>query len=120
MRKTLIAAALLAVANTSGAFAHDVSWQAQPHAHPTYRAHSHSGPTIKQQVRIVCFRGPTSETIWDKPRAVFIDDLVTLGYDFSEASAIANLICTDATAVGQPELLKERLLAAIAQNPPGH
>lgn len=118
MKTTLIAAAMLLGMAGAGA-AHDIGSGAQPHGHILNRAHSHSGPTITQQVRINCYRGPWRETIWDHPRGEFIDDLMMLGYDYTNASAIAYRVCRDVTNVGNVAGQKAALLNAIAQTPPG-
>lgn len=119
MKKLFIAAAVLA--GVSGAaLAHETGSGAQAHSHPVDRAHSHSGPTVTKQIRIDCYRGPWKETIWDHPRAAFIDDLVAFGYDSSDASAIAYRVCRDVTALGDSDALRTNLLNAIAQTPPTH
>lgn len=119
MKRIALAAAAMTALITTGAQAHEIGGGAMAHAHPQTRAHSHSGPTTTAQVRIDCYRGPWTETIWDHPRGIFIDDLMNLGYDYSNASAIAYRICRDVRALGQPEVLRANLLNAIAQQPPG-
>jgi hypothetical protein len=117
----MIATALLAAVIGGGAAAHELtSTGAQPHGHGQMRTHSHNAPVITQQVRIDCYRGPWNETIWDHPRAAFIDDLVMLGYEYGDASAVAYRVCRDVTAVGNSARLRSALLEAIAQTPPGH
>ncbi|MCF7700243.1 hypothetical protein [Loktanella sp. M215] len=65
-----------------------------------------------------CYRGPTTATIWDHPQGSFVTDLVAYGYDYANANAIATVICKDETLVNNPELLKARVAAEIAQMPP--
>ncbi len=69
-------------------------------------------------ITISCFRGPTANVIWDRPNAVFIEDLVRLGYSYPQAQAIAERVCRDEYGVGQPEYLKATLLDLMARTPP--
>ena len=59
------------------------------------------GPT-GHQIVVSCYRGPWREVIWDRPNAVFVDTLVSVGYDYSTASAIATRVCRDQSLVGNP------------------
>lgn len=121
MKVRFIATALVAALMASGVSAHDVRNSSRAHAHPDTRSHSHANKrVVTQQVRINCFRGPIRETVWDHARSVFIEDLVSLGYNYDAALAIATRICRDVTAVGNPDALRANLLNAIAKNPPGH
>ncbi len=70
--------------------------------------HGAYGPTGNQIV-VSCFRGPWREVIWDRPNAVFIDTLVSVGYDFSTAQAIGERVCRDITLVGNPGALKHTM-----------
>lgn len=119
MKKISLAATMAALVMATPVLAHEIPGK-QPHSHPQNRAHAHTGPTVQHQIRINCYRGPLSETIWDHARAVFIDDLVTFGYDYTNALAIATRVCRDVTSVGNPERLRQGLLNAIAETPPGH
>lgn len=67
--------------------------------------HGAYGPT-GHQIVVSCFRGPWKEVIWDRPNAVFIDTLVSVGYDFSTAQAIGERVCRDDRLVGDPAALK--------------
>ncbi len=120
MKYVSLVAAALTMALTGGVAAHDINGSAQAHAHPQNRAHAHSGPTTTAQIRIDCYRGPWKETIWDHPRGAFIDDLMLIGYDYANASAIAYRICRDVRTSGNPPAMQAALLNAIAQTPPGH
>lgn len=71
------------------------------------------------QIVISCYRGPLTETIWDHPRAVFIDSLVSYGYSYPEASALAYRVCRDVTLVGNDQALLDATRAAITSQPPG-
>lgn len=75
------------------------------HGHHNYGAY---GPTGNQIV-VSCYRGPWKEVIWDRPNAVFVDSLVSVGYDFSTAAAIAERVCRDQTLVGNPGALKANM-----------
>ncbi|KIN70892.1 hypothetical protein Z945_3356 [Sulfitobacter noctilucae] len=85
------AVSLPAMANAGGGAKH--------HHHGAY------GPT-GHQIVVSCFRGPWKEVIWDRPNAVFIDSLVSVGYDFSTAQAIGERVCRDQRLVGNPAALK--------------
>ena len=95
MKKTIVLAALCA-ALAAPAFA------GGKHKH---RDHGAYGPT-GHKIVVSCFRGPWTEVIWDRPNAVFIDSLVSVGYDFSTAHAIGERICRDKALVGDSEALK--------------
>ncbi len=76
-----------------------------------------SNPAV---ITISCFRGPTRDVIWDRPNAVFVQDLVRTGYSFSQAHAIGERICRDEYGVSQPEYLKTTLLNIMAETPPSN
>ena len=125
MKTSLIATAALAAVlmtgqTTAPAFAHDVRGGA-PHAHGHVNTRPHTHPNarvIYQQIRIKCFRGPLAVTAWDHPEAIFVDDLVAIGYDNTEAWAIGNRVCKDSAAYGSADRLRASLQQAIAQDPP--
>lgn len=75
--------------------------------HYKHRNYSYGsyGPT-GYQIVVSCFRGPWNEVIWDRPNAVFVDSLVSVGYDYSTADAIATRVCRDQNLVGRPGALK--------------
>lgn len=88
-----------------------------------------SGATLAQQFpskpganapdfTISCFRGPWRQVIWDRPNAIFLDDLVKLGYTETEALSIGTRICRDEYGVGQPDYLMATLRELIATQPP--
>lgn len=106
MKFAILAGALAALALPAAAGNH-------PHTHHTHKhshghAHTHvveSGPTIT----VSCYRGPWEDVIWDRPNSVFIDSLVTVGYDINTASSIAERICRDSDLVGDTEGLKAEM-----------
>jgi hypothetical protein len=74
-----------------------------------------SNPSV---ITISCFRGPTANVIWDRPNAVFIEDLVRLGYSYPQAQAIAERVCRDEYGVGRPDYMKATLLELMSRTPP--
>lgn len=69
-------------------------------------------------ITISCFRGPSSNVVWDRPNAVFVEDLVRAGYSYPEAHAIGERVCRDEWGVQQPEYLKSALRGIMASSPP--
>jgi len=99
MRQVLkLSAALMLTAGTAFAAGknntHDHNVPFKPHVHE------------KTVITVSCFRGPTTDVIWDRPNSVFIDSLVNAGYDFSTAHAIGERVCRDHDLVGKPGALK--------------
>lgn len=117
--KTIALAIFLAGTLTAGAAAaHDLSYA---HSHVMGTKHAHpNAPVVSKPIHIDCYRGPWKETIWDHPQGAFIDDLVSFGYDFANAQAIATTLCKDESLVDNPDGIKAALLSMIAENPPGH
>jgi len=70
-------------------------------------------------ITISCFRGPTSSVIWDRPNAVFVEDLVRYGYTYPQAHAIGERVCRDEWGVNQKDYLRSSLLQIMAATPPG-
>lgn len=70
------------------------------------------------KITISCYRGPLKEVAWDRPNAVFIDDLVQLGYSLTEASWLGERVCRDEYGVFDPEYLATRFKQLMAENPP--
>jgi hypothetical protein len=68
-------------------------------------------------VTVSCFRGPWRGVIWDRPEAIFTESLVAVGYDYTNAFAIANRICRDQGLVGNQAALKAAMEAIIADAP---
>lgn len=74
--------------------------------------------TDPSKITISCFRGPLRVVAWDRPNAVFIDDLVQLGYSRPEAHAIGERVCRDEYGVYNPEYQLQSLGRILAQTPP--
>lgn len=70
------------------------------------------------QITISCYRGPSTAVIWDRPNAVFIDDLVRYGYNYADAQAIADTICRDEYGVGHQGYMTQQLYQLMAKTPP--
>lgn len=68
-------------------------------------------------VTVSCYRGPLRDVIWDHPEAIFTESLVAVGYDYTNALAIANQICRDITLVDNVGALKAAMEAIIAAAP---
>jgi len=68
-------------------------------------------------VYVSCWRGPWVGVIWDRPEAIFIESLVTVGYDYPSALAIATRICRDSTLVGDSAGLKAEMERIIRDAP---
>lgn len=68
-------------------------------------------------ITISCFRGPSSSVIWDRPNAVFVEDLVRVGYSYPEAHAIGERVCRDEYGVGNHEHMRTSLLNIMASTP---
>ena len=79
--------------------------------------HAASGYT-EHPIYVNCYRGPFSAMIWDRPQGTFVQDLVDFGYDHANANALADMICSDANLVENPERLKAVLLQEMDKNPP--
>lgn len=78
----------------------------------------HHGQTA-HVITVSCYRGPLDDVIWDRPNPVFTDSLVTAGYTFPEAHAIAERVCRDPGSVGQPGALSATMSDILRRSPPG-
>lgn len=67
---------------------------------------------------ISCYRGPFTAVAWDRPNAVFVDDLIEYGYTPTQAIAIGKRVCRDEWGVHNEEYLKQTLLRIISEQPP--
>lgn len=76
--------------------------------------------TNPSAITISCYRGPTSGVVWDRPNAVFVADLVRIGYTYPQAHAIGERVCRDEYGVGNHEYLRTTLLNLMATTPAGH
>lgn len=68
-------------------------------------------------VTVSCYRGPFKDVIWDRPEAVFIESLVSVGYDYTNALAIGNRICRDSALVDDNAALKLAMETIITDAP---
>lgn len=83
--------------------------------HYVYRHHAVGTHVIT----VSCYRGPWEDVIWDRPNPVFTDSLVSAGYTFPEAHAIAERVCRDPGAVGQPDVALATMTNILRSSPPG-
>lgn len=67
---------------------------------------------------ISCYRGPFEAVAWDKPNAIFVDELVEYGYSPAQAMAIGRRICRDEYGVGDEDYLRSTLLRILSETPP--
>jgi len=67
---------------------------------------------------ISCYRGPWKVVYWDRPTAIFIDELVEYGYSPNQAIAIGERICRDEYGVDRPEWLEAQLRRIVTETPP--
>ncbi|GIT89947.1 hypothetical protein JANAI62_05690 [Jannaschia pagri] len=81
----------------------------------------HSAQVRTQDVRITvsCARFSLKGVIWDKPQAVFLDDLVRAGYSPERAYAIGNRICRDEALVGNTAAMGATMRNILRASPPG-
>lgn len=73
--------------------------------------------TNPSAITISCYRGPTSGVVWDRPNAVFVEDLVRVGYTYPQAHAIGERVCRDEYGVGNHEHMRTSLLNIMASTP---
>ncbi len=61
------------------------------------RSDTPSEPTSspKGTINVSCYRGPLKTVAWDRPNAVFIEDLRRYGYSFEQAHVIGERVCRD-------------------------
>jgi len=84
---------------------------AELEAHPGN--HWNQGGTVY----VSCYRGPWRDVIWDRPEAIFVDSLVSVGYDYTNALAIATRVCRDITVVGNDEAMRLEMVRIIREAP---
>lgn len=110
MKRAILLATVVAAAMTTatGAFAHSKS-----------HSHGHDYRFVMGQVTITvsCFRGPWKEVIWDRPNPVFIDSLITAGYDHPTSLAIGERICRDPVLVGDLDRLRSEAIRVLQASP---
>jgi hypothetical protein len=81
-------------------------------------AHHHTRAVEGVTIVVSCFRGPWEDVIWDRPNPVFVDSLVTAGYSFPEAHAIAERVCRDPDTVGDHDGMRRVMEGILANTPP--
>ncbi|MDV7141619.1 hypothetical protein R3X27_02880 [Tropicimonas sp. TH_r6] len=72
----------------------------------------------KGTINISCYRGIARTVAWDRPNAVFVEDLIKYGYGFKEAHIIGERVCRDEWGVGDHGHMKETLLRLLRESPP--
>ncbi|WP_068109810.1 hypothetical protein [Tropicimonas marinistellae] len=73
----------------------------------------------RMTINVSCYRGALKTVAWDRPNAVFIDDLLQLGYTPEQADAIGNRVCRDEYGVGNGAHKIETLKKLLKEIPPG-
>lgn len=76
-----------------------------------------SAATAQNPIVISCYRGPWKEVIWDRANVVFVESLVSAGYDVITAQGIAESICRDPQLVDHPEEMKDALRTVMKKYP---
>lgn len=86
------------------------------------RSDKPSKPTSspKGTINISCYRGALKTVAWDRPNAVFVEDLINYGYTWKEAHTIGERVCRDEWGVGNASHKKESLLRIMRDNPPSN
>ena len=55
-------------------------------------------------INISCYRGALRSTVaWDRPNAVFVEDLVAYGYSWEQAHSIGMRLCRDEWGIGNAQ-----------------
>ena len=106
--KKLLLAAVVAVMGLPAMADHKTHAHGHGHSHGqvTYQYHHGNYGPSGNQIVVSCWRGPWREVIWDRPNGVFVDSLISVGYDYASAHAIAQRVCRDKTLVNNPGALK--------------
>jgi len=68
---------------------------------------------------ISCYRGPFSAVAWDRPNAIFLDELVEYGYNQEEVIMIVKRVCRDEYGVRNEDWMRDTLLRLLVEQPPG-
>jgi len=90
---------------------------ADTYGHYTYGHNRHTAAS--HVITVSCYRGPWEDVIWDRPNPEFTDSLVSAGYTFPEAHAIAERVCRDPGTVGRPGALHATMTNILRSSPPG-
>ncbi len=117
---TLVAGLLILVPGTAAADGPQHGYgHGHSHGHVHVQGHGHNAPVVERvMITVSCFRGPWEEVIWDRPEPVFIDSLVSAGYTFPEAHAIAERVCRDSGGVGSPGHTQATMMQIFEDSPP--
>ena len=70
------------------------------------------------RINISCYRGALPTVAWDRANAVFIQDLMQVGYSYEKATVIAEHICRDEFGVRNAEHQVMRLKEVLRADPP--
>ena len=65
-----------------------------------------------------CYRGPLKQVIWDRPNAIFVESLTSVGYRHAEAYAIAEQVCRNQDLVDRPEAMSKEVRRILRTSPP--
>ena len=87
-------------------------------AHDHQHRYDQEYTNAQHVITVSCYRGPWQDVIWDRPNPVFTDSLVSAGYTFPEAHAIAERVCRDPGAVGSPGALRLVMGNILNDTPP--
>jgi hypothetical protein len=109
-------AILTAVGTAAGVAALALPAAAEHNSRERLPSHHYAAPSGGVVV-VSCFRGPLTETIWDRPAAIFVDSLVAVGYVFPTAHAIAERICRDVALVQDTAGLRAEMERILRQYP---
>ncbi|NDR59510.1 hypothetical protein [Aliiruegeria sabulilitoris] len=110
MKKTIIATLVAGLTMPLGtaAFANDRSQPAHPESSP------------KGTIHVSCYRGALKNTVaWDRPNAVFIEDLVKYGYSMEQAHSLGMRVCRDEWGVGDSEHQINTMKRLLREHPVG-
>ncbi len=85
-----------------------------------FGAPSHPESSPKGTINISCYRGALKNTVaWDRPNAVFVEDLITYGYTWEQAHSIGQRVCRDEWGVGDSEHKIKTLKTILRKHPVG-
>ncbi|PRY25421.1 hypothetical protein CLV78_102600 [Aliiruegeria haliotis] len=80
---------------------------------------SHPESSGKGTINISCYRGALKTVAWDRPNAVFIEDLLSYGYTWKQAHTIGERVCRDEYGVGNGEHKIATLKRLMVEHPVG-
>ncbi len=70
------------------------------------------------RINVSCYRGLLKTVAWDRPNAVFIEDLRQLGYTYEEAHVIGERVCRDEYGVDDGAYKINLLKKILRETPP--